>query len=368
MKYLWPQVFRLHERFTFLQNQTEQLKKQEKEQMAHREKYARLVHGPRLSKEIIHGIISLIPTDNRLVFQDYNHRAYVDNILPHAVFNPHLLEPYYHRERYNAAWTLEDIAEQEMSLDLLDDAFLWNDITLRINLREALYNLDDWYYLDELEDFVEFLRLNKAPHRLRMVKVDGKLVVNDFIRAFKHCIPHLEELKLDECKILEPISQNLTDLDCGSLKTVTVDFDSFPAFFSTGIQFISLSHLILYSWVPDLSDNSISNAVHMISQLPHLEELCMPCVRRESNSLDNIAKVKSTSLRSLNVNDSPALFPLFSNCQIKCINMGSEYLKQSAMFFPDVRDIQTGVSSSIHNFFRDTDLFSHIGSRPRSAL
>lgn len=230
MKYLRPASPYLQNEFSSLQERMAYLWIEEGSQLKYRAKYARVVRGPRLPREIIDKILSFVPSSNMLQQAPIFLSAHVDGLLHHAIFNPSLLIPHYTR-KYRGGWALKVIAEQTFKLTLLDDVLLTESIQLHITAKEG-----------SLKGLVRDFRLAGSLHRWKALVIYGKLSMDEFSTLFRPWPQCLEELAIDQCTP-PSVTTSVIPLECDSLKTVWVRFNSFSNVFNSGIHSTFLAKL-----------------------------------------------------------------------------------------------------------------------------
>lgn len=322
------------ERRSFLQRQWQYLELQETKQKDYRSKYAELCRGPRIPREVINRILSFIPSNNKLKFPDLPSMTrviFIDGLLPYAVLNPPLLLPYYER-KLREDWTLADIARQEIKKTVLDEISLVTSIELRV---------------EETHTFTRDHHLLRYPHRWKKLLVRGTLRLEELFSAFRTSPSSLKELTmLDGCFQ----ATSTVPFEFKSLETVWIHSNYLTTFFNASVQFSFLSKLTL-NWHCEetgVSYTTIQELVRLLSLLTSLRDLEMLGFDYQESILSGgVPKVDCPSLRSLSLDGlgTCTISPLFSDCNIECIEVCYYQLAELEKNFPNVRKICISVST-----------------------
>lgn len=323
----------LQDRVSALESRMQYLEKEEKEQTANREKYARLVHGPRLPREVIQHVVTFVPAFNKLECEG---DVYVDGILLRAIFNPSSLLPYYIKDlNGNEAkhTRLQDVATGIIKISVLDDPSFVNSLELRAQTEAGGFKA-----------LIQVLQPTKAFHQLKSLSIQISESF-DFDELLSAWPPQLQELSIPGDNLIFNNSSPF-QVNCGSLRTLEIDH-----FYPTvGMQFRSSLTRLILTENGFINDSMLDNLVCMLSQLACLEELCFPgyvkvTALEDANTSERIPRVKSASLRSLDVGICYEISVIFLDCYITKLDILSRQLEVVRTSFLYVRDICTRLNS-----------------------
>lgn len=307
---------------------------------------------PTLPPEITNKILSCVPTRNKLAWNgEAVAEVYVVGLLPHAIYNPSLLPPYYHdhdtfiprRKR-----TLEDIAKQKMTCSLLGEASLANQIELHV---------------ERCSDFSSLRQLSTYPLRWKRIRLNVGDRNENFADLFQLWFSSLQELDVHVFSeimpgIILPLQKD------SRLKVATVSFNIFLRFFNTGVLNL-ITSLSLYDVNEFLFHdyNALKEVLgelpHILSQLPCLYELrIVEVMELNHHDVAGLPRVKSTSLHSLkftgeddNYNDNGdddrgtiAFLNIFAECRIDYIEISQHLLRGVERLFSNVQHVHARVS------------------------
>lgn len=334
--YFWRTALYLQEMMLTAQKGMKWLKRQETEQQMLRLKRA---CGP-VALDITDRILSLVPTWNTLTWNGQQ-MVHVDGLLPHAIYNPSLLLPYYQRS-FNSEWTLGKIAKQEMKWTLLEETTLENQI--KLSIRGTI----------PFPDTIKSLM--KYPHRWKCLDILFEKA-DTVIDMFGFCLNRVEELYVFSMsgRGLDP-SGVIPPSEGTQLKSARLQFDDFSGFFNSGFLYSITSLRLDRVNVDRFRDHgtyekTLDNLPHMLSQLPHLYELIMRMADDATCNLTRLPKVNSSSLRSLNIDgydtdNTIAFHRLFSSpgCSIQCVTVKQCLLPDIEELFDDIQHVIIKVS------------------------
>lgn len=315
---------------------------------------------PKLPREVILGILSFIPSRNRLKPNPISAYMSVSGTPHLVIFSPHLLLPYF-ADQYQADWSLERIARAWLKLTVLSDAMLMGSLKL---------DIERFIEGSSLENLAIESRSIQTPRRCKIALDTLTFSIDTFAESFKSWHSCIQELRICYCTL---VTTDAIPIKCNLLKTVHVCFEALPIL-SSGIQLNSVTNLIIdcYWSAAVFSDNMVKDFAQVLSQLLCLQEVCMQNFDCRLSELDNRLKVKSNSIHSLEFDGprAPILFPLFSDCRIERIDLETTFLARSERFFPYVKDIRIDVCSCVPvKQLRDVNNFLRVGSpHPRNTI
>lgn len=350
--YFWQTAMYLREKESAAKEHLEWLKQQQKEQEELRARHARRPIPP----ELMDRILSYIPSFNMLEW-DGRPTVYVEGLLPHAVYYPSLLLPYYQKP-FSTKWTLRNIAKQRMKRTVLDEISLKQHIRLRAEVHSD----------NATSEILSDLRpLMSHPHQWKRLDIFVRRFIQyDFFDLFKPCLPHLEELNISSLWVTATRSVQCAPA-ASHLKTAKLRINAFLTSFETGIlnsiSSLTLGRIRANQWFKkDVFRKALIRLPSMLSQLPCLEELVIWTFLCDRDDLEGLPRVNSTSLRSLSVcgisdpDISLAFLNLFVDCRIDHITIKANIIQEAGELFSDARYVC--ISVSFKTVTRDLGLIS----------